>query len=79
MPSGLTDKSDIRKEDHSRLKDCLNAIEEDPKSLSPSLPGTKADPFHLASPPLATNLITLSVAKSMYSVDDDLPSFNEVL
>lgn len=32
MPSTLTDKSDIRKEDHSRLKECLNNIEEDPKS-----------------------------------------------
>lgn len=31
MPS-LTDKSEIRKEDHQRLKECLNNIEEDPKS-----------------------------------------------
>ena len=29
MPN-LTDKSDIRKEDHQRLKECLNNIEEDP-------------------------------------------------
>lgn len=29
---GLTEKSEIRKEDHPRLKDVLNEIEEDPKS-----------------------------------------------
>ena len=29
---GLTDKSDIRKEDQTRLKDCLNHIEEEPNS-----------------------------------------------
>ena len=56
----------------------FHSFEEDPKSLSPSLPGTKADPFHLASPPLAISLIILSVAKSIYSVDADLPTFNDV-
>ena len=30
---GLTDKSDIRKEDVGRLKEVLNEIEEDPKSF----------------------------------------------
>ena len=29
---GLTEKSEIRKEDHTRLKECLNNIEEEPKS-----------------------------------------------
>lgn len=29
---GLTEKSDIKKEDHTHLKQCLNDIEEDPKS-----------------------------------------------
>lgn len=28
----ITEKSEIRKDDHSRLKECLNEIEEDPKS-----------------------------------------------
>jgi hypothetical protein len=28
----LTEKSEIRKDDHNRLKECLNEIEEDPKS-----------------------------------------------
>ena len=29
---GITEKSQIRKEDHPRLKEFLNEIEEDPKS-----------------------------------------------
>ena len=29
---GKTDKTEIAKDDHTRLKECLNDIEEDPKS-----------------------------------------------